>query len=168
MKLSKNFSSSEFCRSASLPGYRVEPTYYQLKQMEALCKLILQPLRDRVAGLCKLKGKQKIIRINSGIRDQAIFKALKTKGYKPSATSDHFYHSIINPTGSGAADLSWPYAKFKEADYGRIYKFVERQYSHYSNQIIWYRSKDFIHISLSKKISFKFVRNSHKRSFIKE
>ena len=65
MKLSKNFSLEEMCRSntarvRSLPNV---PNAEQVKNLQQLCENVLQPLRDHLG---------KPVVINSGFRSQAV------------------------------------------------------------------------------------------------
>ena len=65
MKLSKNFSLEEMCRSntarvRSLPNV---PNAEQVKNLQQLCENVLQPLRDHLG---------KPVAINSGFRSQAV------------------------------------------------------------------------------------------------
>lgn len=65
MKLSKNFSLEEMCRSntARVRGLPNVPNAEQVKNLQQLCENVLQPLRD-------LLGKPVVI--NSGFRSQAV------------------------------------------------------------------------------------------------
>jgi hypothetical protein len=95
MKLTDDFSLSEFTRSRFANGNHVKPNCAQVYCIRVLCKEVLQPLRD-------IFGR---IKINSGIRDRIVYRRMKKAGYNPSATSDHFCFSDINPYGTGAADI---------------------------------------------------------------
>ena len=65
MKLSKNFSLEEMCRSntASVRGLPNVPNAEQIKNLQHLCENVLQPLRDHLG---------KPVVINSGFRSQAV------------------------------------------------------------------------------------------------
>ena len=65
MKLSKNFSLEEMCRSntASVRGLPNVPNAEQVKNLQQLCENVLQPLRDHLG---------KPVAINSGFRSQAV------------------------------------------------------------------------------------------------
>jgi len=94
MKLSKNFSLEEMCRSNTarvrcLPNV---PNAEQVKNLQQLCENVLQPLRDHLG---------KPVAINSGFRSQAVNMAVG--GAK---NSQH--------TKGEAADIKckdYPYAK---------------------------------------------------------
>ena len=94
MKLSKNFSLEEMCRSntASVRGLPNVPNAEQVKNLQQLCENVLQPLRDHLG---------KPVAINSGFRSQAVNMAVG--GAK---NSQH--------TKGEAADIKckdYPYAK---------------------------------------------------------
>ena len=94
MKLSKNFSLEEMCRSntASVRGLPNVPNAEQVKNLQQLCENVLQPLRDHLG---------KPVVINSGFRSQAVNMAVG--GAK---NSQH--------TKGEAADIKckdYPYAK---------------------------------------------------------
>ena len=156
MKLSEHFNLREFTRSASVPRHIVTPTYYQLKQMKTLCRVLLEPIRTQAGVSC---------RINSGIRDEAIYEALKLRGYNPSKTSDHFYQSPTNPIGAGAADITFDISK---AELKAVYKWAIKNLKGKYNQILYYPDEHFIHVALSRRYSYKFVRNSTKQTGIKQ
>ena len=65
MKLSKNFSLEEMCRSntASVRGLPNVPNAEQVKNLQQLCENVLQPLRNHLG---------KPVVINSGFRSQAV------------------------------------------------------------------------------------------------
>lgn len=65
MKLSKNFSLEEMCRSntARVKGLPNVPNVEQVKNLQHLCKNVLQPLRDHLG---------EPVVINSGFRSQAV------------------------------------------------------------------------------------------------
>ena len=65
MNLSKNFSLEEMCRSntARVKGLPNVPNAEQVKNLQQLCKNVLQPLRDHLG---------KPVVINSGFRSQAV------------------------------------------------------------------------------------------------
>ena len=65
MKLSKNFSLEEMCRSntARVRGLPNVPNAEQVKNLQHLCENVLQPLRDHLG---------KPVVINSGFRSQAV------------------------------------------------------------------------------------------------
>ena len=65
MNLSKNFSIEEMCRSntARVKGLPNVPNAEQVKNLQQLCKNVLQPLRDHLG---------KPVAINSGFRSQAV------------------------------------------------------------------------------------------------
>ena len=94
MKLSKNFSLEEMCRSntARVRGLPNVPNAEQVKNLQQLCENVLQPLRDHLG---------KPVVINSGFRSQAVNMAVG--GAK---NSQH--------TKGEAADIKckdYPYAK---------------------------------------------------------
>ena len=94
MKLSKNFSLEEMCRSntASVRGLPNVPNAEQVKNLQQLCENVLQPLRNHLG---------KPVVINSGFRSQAVNMAVG--GAK---NSQH--------TKGEAADIKckdYPYAK---------------------------------------------------------
>ena len=94
MKLSKNFSLEEMCRSntARVRGLPNVPNAEQVKNLQHLCENVLQPLRDHLG---------KPVVINSGFRSQAVNMAVG--GAK---NSQH--------TKGEAADIKckdYPYAK---------------------------------------------------------
>ena len=65
IKLSKNFSLEEMCRSntARVRGLPNVPNAEQVKNLQHLCENVLQPLRDHLG---------KPVVINSGFRSQAV------------------------------------------------------------------------------------------------
>ena len=65
MNLSKNYSLNEMCRSntARVKGLPNVPNAEQVKNLQQLCKNVLQPLRDHLG---------KPVVINSGFRSQAV------------------------------------------------------------------------------------------------
>ena len=65
MNLSKNYSLNEMCRSntARVKGLPNVPNAEQVKNLQQLCKKVLQPLRDHLG---------KPVVINSGFRSQAV------------------------------------------------------------------------------------------------
>ena len=65
MKLTKNFSLNEMCRSntARLRGLPNTPNAEQIKNLQKLCENVLQPLRDYLG---------EAVVINSGFRSQAV------------------------------------------------------------------------------------------------
>lgn len=79
MKLSKNFSLSEFTKSntASRRGIDNNPTAEHIHNLVDLCENVLQPLRDAVGVP---------IRITSGYRSEALNEAIGG-----SKTSDHSF-----------------------------------------------------------------------------
>lgn len=94
MKLSKNFSLEEMCRSntARVRGLPNVPNAEQVKNLQHLCENVLQPLRNHLG---------KPVVINSGFRSQAVNMAVG--GAK---NSQH--------TKGEAADIKckdYPYAK---------------------------------------------------------
>ncbi|QDP61273.1 MAG: putative peptidase M15 [Prokaryotic dsDNA virus sp.] len=85
MKLSKNFSLSEFLKSnvAKRHGISNSPEEHHIEQMKLLCENTLQPIRDGIGS----------IGINSGFRSKELNKALggahKIKDGVYVATSQH-------------------------------------------------------------------------------
>tara|TARA_R100001463_G_scaffold76672_8_gene130848 strand:- start:6319 stop:6798 length:480 start_codon:yes stop_codon:yes gene_type:complete len=85
MKLSKNFSLSEFLKSnvAKRHGIDNSPEFHHIEQMKALCEFTLQPIRDGIG----------MLGINSGFRSEALNKAIggahKIKNGVYVATSQH-------------------------------------------------------------------------------
>ena len=65
MKLTKNFTLNEMCRSntARLRGLPNVPNAEQIKNLQKLCENVLQPLRDYLG---------EAVVINSGFRSQAV------------------------------------------------------------------------------------------------
>ena len=65
MKLTKNFSLNEMCKSnmARLRGLPNTPNTEQIKNLQKLCENVLQPLRDYLG---------EPVVINSGFRSQAV------------------------------------------------------------------------------------------------
>ena len=82
MQLSKNFTLSEFTRSATAIKYGISnmPNNTQIENLKTLCALCLQPVRDLYGSL---------IMINNGFRSIQLNDAMKRDGYKVSTTSQH-------------------------------------------------------------------------------
>ena len=167
MKISKHFSLKEFTRSASVPGHVVKPTYYQLKQIKDICDNVLEPIRGYAVKKFSLTGRAASMKINSGMRDGHIFETLTKAGFDPSPTSDHFFQSVINPIGRGAADFTFPNAGLLDRDFLRIYNFIQCDLRKFVNQAIYYRGRYFIHVGLHPSFTFNHVRTSSKRFFIR-
>ena len=120
MKLSKNFSLSEFERSETAERLEIDnaiPSEAQLN-LRALCVNVLQPLRN-------LAGEP--LRVNSGYRCEELNKAV---GGVP--TSQHRLGE--------AADVCWD---GKAAD---LYDIISESNLEF-DQVILYRKKNFVHVS---------------------
>lgn len=129
MKLSKNFSLSEFTKSA---GIVITPTPEQIYCLKALANNILQPVRDRFGNTT----------ITSGLRNDQSYNALVAQGYPASKTSDHFAWSKENPIGTGAADIVCGSAVM----FG-VFKWVQTNIMDKVGQVIYYPDKGFVHVS---------------------
>jgi len=68
MRLSKNFTLSEFLKSnvAKRHGIDNSPEFHHIEQMKALCEFTLQPIRDGIG----------MLGVNSGFRSEELNKAL--------------------------------------------------------------------------------------------
>lgn len=75
MKLSKNFSSSEF-----VEDYENQPLVIKA-QLPNLCQEVLQPWRNTL---------EKPVTVTSGVRTIEDLERLRKAGYNPSETSDHY------------------------------------------------------------------------------
>lgn len=128
MKITKNFSLEEFTKSA---GLEVHPTPEQTFCIEALCRNILQPIRDVFGPMT----------ITAGLRTYESNELLKKQGYPASSISDHFAWSSANPKGTGAADFVCC------ADMEVVFKWVQLEIMSKVGQVIYYPEKSFIHVS---------------------
>ena len=112
MKLSNNFYAHEFLHDIEWEDLSL-PNQFLLK---VLCDTVLQPIRDFLA---KEYGREIILNVSSGVRDEKDVDRLIKQGYHPSSRSDHFYSNAIKTTssrdrkrfgkyftyGAGAADI---------------------------------------------------------------
>jgi hypothetical protein len=155
MKLTDDFSLSEFTRSRFANGNHVKPNCAQVYCIRVLCKEVLQPLRD-------IFGR---IKINSGIRDRIVYRRMKKAGYNPSATSDHFCFSDINPYGTGAADIV-PVQKGVKLQ--SVFKWLHDNRDEIpTGQVIIYPDMGFIHIGNAWKSVFgKIPKPKRKERFL--
>jgi len=131
--ITKDFGWNDFNHSGQAPGVLVPATDRNLFGAKVLCESLLQPIRDHIG---------KPLLINSGFRDRTIYEALKRAGYPASATSDHFFWCELNPTGSGAADITWE--GFKD-DGVKVFEWISESLLY--NQVIIYPDQNFIHVS---------------------
>lgn len=98
IKLSKNFSLSEFTKS--------DQSDYTISLLKLLASQ-LQIVRNFLQEYAINKNKAVSIIINSGVRTQADYDRLVKTGYNPSKTSDHFCGlQLCNKPTLGAADIS--------------------------------------------------------------
>ncbi len=130
-RLSYNFYINEFVTSS---GITIKPTQEQYFCLQVLCKKILQPIRDQFGTLV----------VTSGLRDITSYNRLVKKGYSPSKTSDHFGWSIINPKGTGAADITCP-----GKDMLDVFHYIIKYLYNNTRQIIYYPDMNFIHVANS-------------------
>jgi len=167
-KLSEHFELDEFIYSA---GKKLKPTEDQVKVLQKLVDIFLEPLR------VELKVP---IKINSGLRTAETNKKIKENGNPASNTSDHLippkiitaeefekiYKNNIqnyikdaqkkyaNPIASGAADFcinTYPILSTFKTFVDCAEKFAEK-----FNQIIFYPQQNFIHISLARYLVYPF------------
>ena len=96
IQLTTNFKLSEFISS--------DPNAYQLVLLTKLAKN-LQIVRDLLQDY-SVTGKKVSVSITSGVRTEADYNRLVSKGYNPSKTSDHFCGLQLSAKPTiGAADL---------------------------------------------------------------
>lgn len=101
-QLTANFKLSEFIKE--------DPNPYQLALIQKLADN-LQRIRDMLQEYA-VEGKTVSISISSGIRTSADYDRLKSKGYNPSKTSDHFCGlQLLSKPTLGAADLHFSNCK---------------------------------------------------------
>ena len=126
----QHFTLSEFTRSdtASKNGIENNPNELQIRNIECLCTLILDPLRDCIGHP---------IYITSGFRTQRLNRIVGG-----SATSAHM-EGLAADFKVGDKDylLDWAWC---------LLKSVNHPYRQYIDQCIYYRDKHFIHVSLPK------------------
>ena len=126
----KHFTLSEFTRSktAEKNGIKNEPSEQQVQNIECLCALILDPLRDAIGHP---------IIINSGFRCRRLNSILW--GAKESA---HIYGLAADFTfGSNTYLLDWAWC---------LLKSINHPYRKYIDQCIYYKDHNFIHVGLPK------------------
>lgn len=124
----KHFTLSEFTRSATAERYGIEnkPNDSQVQNLECLCGLILDPLREAVGHP---------IYITSGFRTKRLNRIVG--GF---ATSAHM-QGLAADFRVGDKDylLDWAWC---------LLKSVNHPYRQYIDQCIYYRDRHFIHVSL--------------------
>ena len=123
-KPSKNFGWHEFLVSADYPELAAKMSLSDQDKVKIfyLCRIILQPVRDKFGRVVILSGK----------RSQELNKAIDG-----TLNSDHLFHDE-----SVAADFTTPEAKLDE-----VYRFLIRP-RHLFGQLIKYDRSNFIHVSL--------------------
>jgi len=151
IKLTKNFSSSEF---------GLDLNDYQLALLKILAEN-LQIVRDRLNSMdIKLnKNKDISISISSGVRSKADYEWLKANGYNPSATSDHFCGWALNapkPT-LGAADITISNCKISTMEVFKMIVAMNKAGETNFGQIIYEvnaKGNPWIHLSNNPKAIF--------------
>lgn len=126
----KHFTLSEFTRSDTAEKYGIEnnPSDAQIQNIECLCGLILDPLREIIGHP---------IYITSGYRAPRLNRLVGG-----SATSSHL-HGLAADFRVGNKDylLDWAWC---------LLKSPSKEFWHRIDQCIYYREKHFIHVSLPK------------------
>lgn len=127
----KHFTLSEFTRSAKAERYGIEnePNNAQIQNLECLCGLILDPLREFIGHP---------IYITSGFRTPRLNRLVGG-----SATSAHM-NGLAADFRVGDKDylLDWAWC---------LLKSPSREFRRRIDQCIYYRDKHFIHVSLPEK-----------------
>lgn len=124
----KHFTLSEFTRSGTAERYGIEntPNESQVRNIECLCALILDPLREAVGHP---------IIINSGYRCHRLNSILW--GARNSA---HIHGLAADFTfGDNTYLLDWAWC---------LLKSVNHPYRQYIDQCIYYKDHKFIHVGL--------------------
>lgn len=124
----KHFTLSEFTRSATAERYGIknEPDVVQIQNIECLCGLILDPLREFIGHP---------IYITSGFRNPRLNRLVGgsiTSAHKDGLAADF-------RVGDKDYLLDWAWCLLKSENH---------QYRQYIDQCIYYRDKLFIHVSL--------------------
>lgn len=130
MRLSKNFTLKELCKSSTALslGLKNEPNELEQYKLELLAKLLLQPLRVKYGA----------ITINSGFRCKELNKAI---GGVP--TSFH--------TKGCAADCN-----FRDTSLDDVYAYIKNCDLPFT-ECIYYKSRNFIHLALDLTSSKKLA-----------
>ena len=155
-KITKNFIWKEVLSTDLIPNYYVHPTPQQIFCYKTLFERLIQPIRDNFGR----------IRITSGLRDEAVYQALKKSGYPASPRSDHFAWCHLNPIGSGAVDFVPLDADLFEVHRFIYQKVVEGDWN--VNQLILYPEQGFIHISNPRSWIFRYPIQSRRKFLIYE
>lgn len=124
----RHFTLSEFTRSSAAERYGIDnvPSEAQIRNIECLCALILDPLREAVGHP---------IIINSGYRCRKLNSILW--GARNSA---HMYGLAADFTfGDNTYLLDWAWC---------LLKSVNHPYRQHIDQCIYYKDKHFIHVAL--------------------
>lgn len=126
----KHFTLSEFTRSAAAERYGFEnvPNDAQVQNIECLCGLILDPLREAIGHPIIITSGLRCRRLNSFLRG--------------SKKSPHLYGLAADFTfGCNTYLLDWAWC---------LLKSVNHPYKQYIDQCIYYKDRNFIHVSLPK------------------
>ena len=126
----KHFTLSEFTRSyaAQINGIKNEPSESQIRNIECLCALILDPLQECLGHP---------IYITSGFRTQRLNRIVGG-----STTSAHMEGLAADfKVGDKEYLLDWAWC---------LLKSINHPYRKHIDQCIYYRNKGFIHVALSK------------------
>ena len=127
----RHFTLSEFTRSDTAERYRIEntPNESQVRNIECLCALILDPLRDCISHPIYITSGFRVPRLNRLIGG--------------SATSAHM-DGLAADFKVGDKDylLDWAWC---------LLKSPSKEFRARIDQCIYYRDKHFIHVSLPAK-----------------
>lgn len=126
----KHFTLSEFTYSQTAIIYHIEnkPSEAQLRNLECLCDLILDPLRDAIGHPIYIMSGFRVPRLNQLVGGS------KTSAHKDGLAADFRVGNIEYLT-----DWAWC-----------LLKSTAHPYRNHIDQCIYYRDRGFIHVSLAK------------------
>lgn len=126
----KHFTLSEFTRSDEAEKYGIEnePNDAQIQNLECLCGLILDPLREFIGHPIYITSGFRVPRLNRLVGGSA------TSAHKEGLAADF-------RVGDKDYLLDWAWC---------LLKSPSREFRQRIDQCIYYRDKHFIHVSLPK------------------
>lgn len=126
----KHFTLSEFTRSATAERYGIEnvPNELQVRNIECLCALILDPLREIIGHPIYITSGFRVPRLNLLVGGSI------TSAHKEGLAADF-------KVGDKDYLLDWAWC---------LLKSPSKEFRDKIDQCIYYRDKHFIHISLPK------------------
>lgn len=126
----KYFTLSEFTRSAIAERYGIEnePNDAQIQNIECLCRLILDPLREIIGHPIHITSGYRVPRLNYIVGGSI------SSAHKDGLAADF-------RVGDKDYLLDWAWC---------LLKSPSKEFRHRIDQCIYYRDKHFIHVSLPK------------------